>query len=314
MTGYLHPAYAASLAEFGVPRALPGSGAWVLERPIADTAARDAMGCYPLFTCRDWSRLADDVEAHLDGLVSLVVVTDPFGAYDLGDLRRCFPDLVRPFKEHHTVDLEQPLDRLVHPHHRRNARRALRTVSAERVECPPAALHEWTALYDNLIARHRIRGIATFSRTSFREQLGVPGLVAFRAVQAGEVVGMVLWYVQNDVGYYHLAAYSDAGYSANASFALFWTAMEHFAGSGVRALDLGAGAGLTADPDDGLTRFKRGWSTGTRTAYLCGRILDPSAYGRLVADRGVPPTAFFPAYRQREHDAPSPPPQPRPTS
>ena len=33
-----------------------------------------------------------------------------------------------------------------------------------------------------------------------------------------------------------------------------------------------------ATVDDGLTRFKSGWATGTRTAYLCGRIMDRHQY------------------------------------
>ena len=56
-TGYAHPAYAESLAEFGVPRLLPRSGGWILERRIESFPDRDAAGCYPLFSCRDWSRL-----------------------------------------------------------------------------------------------------------------------------------------------------------------------------------------------------------------------------------------------------------------
>ncbi len=42
-TGYLHPAYAHSLAEFGNPRSLPGSGGWILEGETPDAVARDAM-------------------------------------------------------------------------------------------------------------------------------------------------------------------------------------------------------------------------------------------------------------------------------
>ena len=71
-TGYLHPAYAASLGGFGRPWHLPNCGGWLLERPIAGSAACDATGCYPLFACRDWSALRADLQSLAPKLVSLV--------------------------------------------------------------------------------------------------------------------------------------------------------------------------------------------------------------------------------------------------
>ena len=58
MSGYMHLGYAESLVEFGTPRELPRSGGWVLERQIPGFSYRDAMGCYPLFACQDWSQCA----------------------------------------------------------------------------------------------------------------------------------------------------------------------------------------------------------------------------------------------------------------
>jgi hypothetical protein len=111
---------------------------------------------------------------------------------------------------------------------------------------------------------------------------------------------MTWWFVSAGVGYYHLGAYSDIGYEQRASFALFWRAIEVFRAAGLRWLDLGAGAGLANGAQDGLSRFKRGWSTTTRTAYLCGRILDHTRYSELVTAKGVASTDYFPAYRKGE--------------
>jgi hypothetical protein len=298
--GYLHSDYARSLGEFGTPRALSESGGWILEQAVPGHASRDAMGCYPIFCCRDWTRLPADLDALREEIVSVVVVTDPFGEYDSDDLRRCFPDLVRPFKAHYVVDLHQSRDAFVHPHHRRHARVALQRLSVECCPAPVPWREEWIALYANLIQRHHIKGLAAFSRSSLLLQLGVPGLAAFRAIHERETVGMALWYVHGPIAYYHLAAYSDIGYQLRASFALFWNALEHFVASGVRWLNLGAGAGLASRSDDGLSRFKRGWATGTRTAYLCGRIFSPAEYRRLSLVRGEGGTGYFPAYRAGE--------------
>jgi hypothetical protein len=111
---------------------------------------------------------------------------------------------------------------------------------------------------------------------------------------------MALWYISRDTGYYHLGACSEAGYELRALFGLFWYAIEYFGDSGLRLLGLGGGAGLPGSAEDGLSRFKRGWSTRTCPVYLCGRILDPAAYHALAARTGPPGTSYFPAYRHGE--------------
>lgn len=300
MTGYVHGSYAASLSEHGAPRLLPRSGAWILERSIPGSSERDAMGCYPLLACRDWSELPADLDELAGDVVAFSAVTDPFGAYDLSGLALAFPDRLAPFKEHFVADLEQAPERYVSRHHRRYARTALREVDVECVPDPLVLLDEWVTLYSVLIERHGIRGIPAFSRAAFAAQLGVPGLVAFRATQAGRPAGIVLCYVQDDVAYYHLGAYSPAGYEARASFALFWCATEFFRAAGLRWLNLGAGAGLVQGEQDGLARFKQGWSTGTRTTYFGGRVFDRGRYADLLRDSGSRDADYFPAYRAGE--------------
>ncbi len=307
VTGYAHPAYAEALAEFGAPRPLPRSGAWILERPVPGTNDTDAMGCYPLFACRDWSRLHADLADLENGLVSLVVVPDPFGEYELPYLEECFPDACKPFKEHFVADLELSPLSFVHRHHLRYARNALREVSVERCADPLAYLDDWVALYGTLVERHGIEGLRRFSRPSFERQLDVPGIRAFRATDESGTVSMLLWYVHGEVAYYHLGASNERGYELRASFALFWRAFEDLRAAGVRWLDLGAGAGVAEDPGGGLSRFKQGWSSGTRPAYLCGRVFDHGRYedlaGRRAAVAAPGGDAYFPAYRDGEFDA-----------
>ena len=96
MKGFSHPDYAASLAQFGSPRFLQSCQGWILERSNPGTACRDAIGCYPLFACRNWSQLPVDLKTLENDLVSLSLVTDPFGQYDLELLHECF-DIVIPF-------------------------------------------------------------------------------------------------------------------------------------------------------------------------------------------------------------------------
>ncbi len=89
LTGYVHPDYARSFADYGSPRELTHCGAWVLERPIPGSPYRDAMGCYPLFDCRDWSGLKADLDELAAEAVSICLVTDPFGRYTVPLRQAC---------------------------------------------------------------------------------------------------------------------------------------------------------------------------------------------------------------------------------
>jgi hypothetical protein len=297
-SGYLHESYARSLSEVGSPLALPRSGGWLLKRRVPLSGAEDAMGCYPLFACRDWSQLGADIEALPDSLVSITVVTDPFGDYDEALLRSSFVDLVIPFKEHFITDLTLAPDAFITRHHRYYLRKASAQVHVEPLVDHTGFIDSWVELYECLVKRHGLRGVRVFSRAAFEQQLCVPGLVVLRATHRGAVVGAQLWYIQGDVAYSHLTAFSPMGYQLRTSYAIYGAAMEYFRGR-VRWLERGAGAGLD-NSADGLTVFKRGWSTGLRTAYLCGRILRPREYEELRARTGKE-TTYFPAYREGEY-------------
>jgi len=47
------------------------------------------MGPYPLFCCSDWSELAADLDELCDSVVSVVLVTDPFGEWTVEQLDCC---------------------------------------------------------------------------------------------------------------------------------------------------------------------------------------------------------------------------------
>jgi hypothetical protein len=302
--GYLHPHYAESLAEFGVPRKLPRCGGWILQRQIPCFPYDDAMGCYPLFVCKDWSQLHADLQSLGDELVSLSLVADPFGEYDLAYLQSCF-DVVVPFKEHFIVDLHQPLNVMVSKHHRRYAAKSLQKVRVERCQDPLQFIDDWVHLYSTLIKRHSIEGIQAFSRTAFTKQLSIPGTVVFRAVHNGATVGADWYFLDGEAGYAHLSALSTEGYRVRASYALLWCAIEYFINNDLdnrkmRWLNLGSGAGVESNDTDGLSIWKRGWSTGTRTAYFCGRIFHHERYWTIAKAKGISATTYFPAYREGE--------------
>lgn len=294
--GYLSGKYAESL---GNVRSLPACGGYLLVNSIPDSDFQDGTGSYPFFCCRDWNALQLDMARQAD-LVSVRLVTDPFAKMNVGALTATFPEICYVYKEHFVCDLTAPLERTVRGHHLRNVRKALSRLEVRDWTNAPGLVSQWTSFYANLVSRHEIQGIARFSRDVFQQQLKVPGMVVLSALDQGEACGMTLWYLQGDVAYYHLGAYNERGYALCASYALFWNALKQFAQLGIRWAALGAGAGVHA-AESGLTRFKRGWATGTRPVYFCGKILRPEVYARLsagVVSAGVAlRPSFFPAYR-----------------
>ena len=272
------------------------AGGWLLARELPGGIGRDAAGCYPLFCCKDWNSLASDLRQLPQDLIAASLVADPAASRSLDELRATFPDVCYRYKDHYFTDLCRPLKEFVSAHHQRNARHALLDLRVERLEKPRDYLRTWIALYDDLVQRHRIQGIAAFSSQAFAAQMRVPGFRAYAAFREENIVGMILWFVAEETAHYHLAAYSEAGYQLKASFALFWHCLQALAAEGIRWAALGGGAGTFA-ASEGLSRFKQGWSTETRPAYFCGRILDQARYAELVARSGNRDSTYFPSYR-----------------
>jgi hypothetical protein len=301
-SGYAHPGYVASLSEFGSPTLLPRSGAWALKRRIPGTSQYDLMGPYPLFFCRDWSGLPEDLAGLAGEAVSFAMVTDPFAKLRPEFLKSTF-DVAIPFKNHFITELSRPLEAIVSKSHRDTVRRSLKKIEVSICPDPPSRLAEWTELFGHLVKRHRICGIRAFSEHAFFRQLSIPGIVLFEAreIATGDFVGMDIWYLQHHIAYGHLAAFSERGYALRASYATKWRALGYFSGK-VKYAHLGAapGVGGEAGAADGLARFKQGWSTGVLQNYFCGKVLHPAAYARLVCGSQTEGISFFPAYRQGE--------------
>lgn len=298
--GYADPGYVRSLDEFGTPRALVRSGGWLLERQVPGSAARDAVGPYPLFSCPRWEALPADLDALQSELVSVALVADPLGQHSRELLEQAFPDIVEPFKQHYVVDLGDELRTFVSSHHRRKAARALREVAVVEHPYPASLLDTWLELYGELARRRGLSGLRAFSRRAFARQLDLPGVVAFEARRDRHPVSVVLWLRRGRTAYFHLGASAAEGYAVSASYGLFWRALERFAEQGIDVVLLGGGAGVGTLRDEGLGFFKRGWATRTTPAYFCGRILDRDAYERLRRQSAAPAATYFPAYRHGE--------------
>ncbi len=296
--GYASRLYAESL-RIGKPVLLKQSGGYLIERnfPSKNGATDyDLTGPYPVYSCKNWSRLSDDIHSLEKHNISVSLVTDPFFDCDIDYLETIFTDKFVLFKKHYIVNLSEDLDSHISRNHKRNIKRAQNNVDIEIIDRPYEIIDSWIELYANLAKRHGIQGVADFSAKSFELKLSLPGMIAAVAYSNGVPVGIVLWYFGKDVAYYHLAAYSNLGYELKASFPLFYKSLQYLRDK-VDFLSLGGGAGLGNDEQDGLTRFKAGWAKESRDVYFCGKILNSKRDRSICEENNQKESRFFPAYR-----------------
>ena len=295
--GYRSADYAASFAHLGAPLRLAASGGYVLERVIPGMELKDAIGMVPLFDCDDWDALEGDLQALAAAYVSLVLIPTPFCGLDAARMSALFPALVREYKRHYVVDLDDVWESGVSRHHRYYARRGLKTVTVTRCTGDPSRWTDrWVALYGELARRHGITGIYDLPPSALAAQLTVPGMQLYIAQRHDTVLGMQLWLRDATRAYHHLSAYSDDGYRGRVSYAMVYAALSELAAQGVRKADLGAGAGQGGNGSQGLDTFKAGWTPHVLPVYLCGRVFHEQHYRDLCAGgRGNGP--YFPAYR-----------------
>ena len=295
----MHPMYAESFWSSAHRDDCPDAGDGFWNDRFRGHPTGTQWDVIPYFPARIGGELYADLEQIGEGLVSLALVTDPFGEYDVAYLQRCFRDVVIPFKEHYVADLSLPLQDIAGRRHRKNGRRALKEIEVDAWAKPIEFLKTWVTLYRCLIEKHDVSGISAFSRDSFAKQLSIPGAEVLTASYHGATVGAQIYLMQADVVHCHLGAADQAGYDAGAIYALDYYSIEYFAGK-ARWLNLGGGAGINSNGADGLSLYKKGWTNETRTAYFCGRILNPKKYAEIVSSRGLADGDYFPAYRKGE--------------
>jgi hypothetical protein len=290
---YATEAYARSLSHWGEALHVPEWDCHVITHETAGGA--DAAGMYPLAVIPADADLAGGLERlRRLGMISLTLVLDDFHRPPLDELRRHF-QLVNRFKTHQVRRTGAPF--AYGKHHRYEVRRALKKVAVRPFDLAGHAA-EWSTLYAALTQRRALAGVHDFPASHYDALYRLDGTTSIGAWLDDELVCAHIWVSDGKYVHSHLGASSSAGYAAGAAYAVYDASIRHFAGA--ELLNLGGGAGLRDDPGDGLASFKRGFANESAAAYICGAVLDPVQYDRLVRQTGVPPdTLFFPAYRAR---------------
>ncbi len=266
----------------------------VLKRPIPGTPYFDAMGCYPLAALNLSPTILEDFKALAsENLVSLTLVTDPFSPFTESSLRQYF-DHVVPFKPHFILDLTQT-ERKYSKHHRYEIRRAQQCCTTKIIVLKDY-LEEWYSLYEYLINEHQVKGIAAFSKRYFEQLAAIEDFTTIGAFdERNALISAHIWLGTGDYAYSHLAASSKKGYKLRAAYAVNDFAIQHFAHK--KMIDFGGAAGTSAEADDGLARFKRGFCNTSKTNFIAGKILNPALYQNLTTQANPENPYFFPLYR-----------------
>jgi len=285
--------YAQTLRHVGQPLFVPPWGTWVIVRDIA-SGLRDAMGTYPVACLAEDADLEEGLALlRRDGLVSVTLVVDGLRGPPLDSMRSAF-GFWRPFKTHYLVD--QAADEYrPSRHHQLEVRRAQRRgVTVQEVRLADI-LDGWVGLYRELTVRHRVGPVQSFPRDSFVALLACEGLTAIGAFLASELVACHLWFEHDGLVRSHLGASNADGYASSAAYAVYDYSLRRCHG---KVASLGGAAGANPGGDDGLARFKAGFSNATGTSYVLGSVLDPVAYTQLSSACAMPNAdGYFPAYR-----------------
>lgn len=287
---YASVEYARAFGTGYEPIYLEASKTCVLKREIPGTRCFDAMGPYPVTPIACGAAMEHDFERLKDsGIVSLVLVTDPFYHPPEKQLRRHF-DYVRPYKQHFIADSSRPPG--ISKHHAYEVRRAAKSCETRSITLTDF-LDDWCDLYRTLVERRGISGIHAFSRDYFAAIAGLKPLMV-GAFTEGRLVSAHLWFAKERYAYSHLAASSTEGYRLRAAYPVYSHSLQHLAECGFSMIDLGGGAG-TEKASAGLANMKKGFSNGSREVYLCGKVLRENCYAELSAAKND--SGYFPAYR-----------------
>lgn len=257
---------------------------YLVKTPIGDSGLYDLTNCYPFASTYplEWSTLPDEDP----NLVCSYWVTNPTAPKP-----DWWADIVKECNEHYIVDNYDYSK--IPENHKRNIKKNLASVSVETIipsgdTLAQAQLFYW--LYSNLKERHKIEGLADFTLAQINYMLETPGCILFKAVDThtGVPLGMAIFYAGYYCSYYWLAAYSEVGYERNVGFILMHEALTKLDKLGFNLVVLGAGRG------EGLSRYKRGFSSYSKKNYIALNIHNKEAYLKLLDGKN---NDFVPMYR-----------------
>ena len=294
--GLASAAFGESYRAFGEILHLPRTGLQLIKRPIREQAY-DLTGVYPYALCVDWSGLNQDIDELRDrNAASVVFVADPFQADAVQKLTQNW-SLSRHFKTHYVVDLTQDWRQGRRKEVRRTTRRALELYETGIATDPISFAPTLWDFYQTTIRRKRVTGIQRLSLDTIEQQLAVPGAVLITAHDAVGLAGATLFFDHGATVTAHLMFLSERAVHNKATYALIFAGLEECEKRGCCFVNLGGATGTKDDLSDGVARFKKRWTENTRSAWICGSVLNATLYQQLERESRCQSASYFPSYR-----------------
>ncbi|WP_245926917.1 GNAT family N-acetyltransferase [Breoghania corrubedonensis] len=181
---------------------------------------------------------------------------------------------------------------------RRYVRKARERQTFERIPATADNADALWAMYQTTIRHHAVTGLARLSRDAIARQLDVDGALLVLAKEGARILGAILSYRHGETANAHLFFLSQEARAAHTSYGLIDATLGEFERLGCQKVNLGGVAGARDDTSGGLYRFKQNWTRETRTAFLCGAVLQPRTYEILTMGTCDPKSAYFPLYRE----------------
>lgn len=291
LKGYLSTQYTNIYSHLGEIVPLEHSEGSLLLRKINDQDC-DLSNIYPFLTYNKGIPAYDLQNAiHEYNPVTVTIVTDP-----LKPLVSSLP--AEDYKEHAVVELDKYNFNNLSDNVKRNIKTAKSDLEINMRILDPLH-HPLHKMYQNLVKRHNITSeLTNYTLEQMEGILDVPGAVSFTAKEdpkgdrnwIPKIVNRSVFYIQGDDAYYVLGCQSDEGYSLKSNFLLMHEAIETFKKLGLNRLLLGS----APEGNEGLKRFKKGFSTQMVTNQIIKLVCNEEKYASMVDGRN---NDNFPAYR-----------------
>ncbi|MFC4712843.1 GNAT family N-acetyltransferase [Planococcus dechangensis] len=187
---------------------------------------------------------------------------------------------------------------------RKNIRKALRDGIEYRVTLAPSDLRAFQQIYFATMERNRAESFYYFNEQYFNQLLESFGerLLLVEALYKGEVIGMELQFVDNDIIHTHLSGTYEAFHHLSPVYIMQYATVLWAKERGISLIH--GGGGRTNSPDDNLLRFKRQFARCTSFSFYTGqKVWNEDMYNQLCKIANTEITdEFFPAYRKLQEN------------
>jgi len=283
-------------AAFGKCLHLENANGWVCQRHITSGDLFDYVSPYPMFAETRFDKVAQDFDFLSEqGAVSLTLRTDALSESDVVKTKSDW-DWFKAFKTHHICDRKSPWRDTAHRNAIRYEKRARETFDYSIVDSPVEYASELLRLNSIILQRTTGTSNKGMAQTMMEALLSLPGCRLVKAQDKSGVQALGLFMVSQEKAYAYLLGCTNEAREQHVISGLYGYALDALT-IDVRYVDFGSSPGLVDDKNHDVAKFKSLWSNKQAKSYICGKVLKPEIYERLVKTSPVAQSNYFPKYK-----------------